>query len=85
VLAHGRPHVNAIYLARRVIPGEPGVVQLLLGVELSWWGRFRSQQEAVVHGLAACEWPVALMIVAVDGRFARLKKKFRALGNARLA
>ncbi|MCL2344467.1 MAG: M48 family metallopeptidase [Desulfobulbus sp.] len=84
VLGDNAPkHVSAIYLARRIIPADPGVRQWLIGVEISWWGRTRGKQKAIIDQLAAREWPLPLLFVAVDGSYAPLKKKFRALAGAR--
>jgi hypothetical protein len=77
-------YVSEAHIARRVIPADPSVVQLVVGVHLSWWGRQRSKQHEVVDRLAALEWPVPLIFLTVDGKFAPMKKKFRALKDARL-
>lgn len=77
-------HVAAVYLARRVIPADPSVVQLVMGVHLSWWGRRRAKQRTVVQRLAAIEWPVPLVFVTLDGQYAPMKKRFNALSDARL-
>lgn len=76
--------VTDVYLARRVIPADPGVVQLVMGVRLSWWGRRRGKQHAVVERLAALSWAVPLVFVTLDGKFAPMKKKFMALSDAKL-
>ena len=77
-------YVRAVYLARRVIPADPNVRQWLIGVELSWWGRQRNKQKTVIEKLVACEWPLPLLFVTLDGHYAPLKKKFRAQADARL-
>ncbi|HEX7888473.1 MAG TPA: M48 family metalloprotease [Ramlibacter sp.] len=74
-------HVKAIYLGRRVLPGSEKMTQLLLAVELTWWGQYRDQQGAVVNRLAEIEWPVELMIISLDHQYKPMKKKFRALGG----
>jgi len=61
------------------------MVQLVMGVQLTWWGRRRGKQREVVDRLARLEWPVPLFLIALDGRYAPLRKKFRALADARLA
>jgi Zn-dependent protease with chaperone function len=76
--------VAAVHLARRVIPADPATVQHLVGIEITWWGRQRGKQRAVVDRLAALEWPVPLVFVTLDGAFAPLKKKFRVQDDARL-
>ncbi|HEY9027872.1 MAG TPA: M48 family metallopeptidase [Burkholderiaceae bacterium] len=76
--------LREVYLARRVIPSDPSVVQLVMGVQLSWWGRRRGKQRATLERLARLEWPVALVFVTLDGQFATLRKKFRALPDAAL-
>jgi hypothetical protein len=77
-------YVRAIYLARRVIPVDPGVHQWLVGIELTWWGRQRDKQQEVVERLAVLDWPLPLLFVPLDGSYASLKKKFRALSGAQL-
>lgn len=77
-------HIDAVYLARRVIPADPSAVQLVMGLHLSWWGRRRGKQRAVVKRLAAMEWPVPLVFVALDGQYAPMKKQFRSLTDAKL-
>jgi hypothetical protein len=76
----GQRWVRRVWLARRVIPADPGAMHYLLGVELSWWGRRRGKQAEVVHGLARLEWPIPVFIVSLDGRFKPLKSRFEALG-----
>jgi len=77
--------VANVYLARRVIPADPGAVQLVMGVQLSWWGRRRGKQRAVVERLAALDWAVPLVFVSLDGKFAPMRKKFKALPDAKLS
>lgn len=77
-------HVAEVYVARRVIPADPTVVQWVMGVKLTWWGRQRGRQRAVVDRLAAMEWPVALLFFTLDAPYTPLRKKFRALPGARL-
>jgi hypothetical protein len=55
-----------------------------MGVRLSWWGRRRGRHEDVVNRLAALEWPVPLVFLTLDGQYAPLRKKFKALDDARL-
>lgn len=74
-------HVKAIYLGRRVLPGSEKLTQLLLAVELTWWGRLRGAQGEVVSRLADIEWPVELMIISLDHQYTPMKKKFQALGG----
>ena len=73
--------VKAIYLGRRVLPGSEKLTQLLLAVELTWWGRYRGKQGAVVARLAEIEWPVPLMIISLDHQYKPMKEKFQALGG----
>ena len=80
----GQRWVRRVWLARRVIPADPGAMHYLLGVELSWWGRRRGKQAEVVHGLARLEWPIPVFIVSLDGRFKPLKSRFEALGPSPL-
>lgn len=77
-------YIGEVYVARRVIPADPSSVQWVMGVKLSWWGRRRGKQTAVVERLAALEWPVPLTFVTLDGRFAPWLKKMRALPGSRL-
>jgi hypothetical protein len=65
-----------------VIPADGSVVQFVMGVELGFWGKRRGKQREVVDRLAALEWPVGLVFVSLDGRFAPLRKKLRALGDS---
>jgi hypothetical protein len=76
-------NIRNVYLARRVIPADPSVVQLVMGVELSWWGRRRNKQKDVVDRLAALGgWPVSLVFFTLDGELAPLKKKLQAMPDA---
>jgi Zn-dependent protease with chaperone function len=77
-----RRHVRRIFLARRVIPIDPSAGQWLLGVELTWWGRFRGRQKEVLGRLTALEWPLPLVMVTLDGRFAGMRSKFRGIPDA---
>ena len=77
-------HVAAIHLARRVIPADPSVVLLVMGVQLTWWGRQRKLHGAVVQRIAAGEFPVTMTVISIDGAYKAFEPKFRALGNARL-
>lgn len=77
-------HVQALYLARRVIPIDPQAVQWVMGVKLTYWGKWR-QQQSVVRRLAAMDTPVPFVIVALTGEFAVMEKKFRALADAKIA
>lgn len=79
-----RRHVARVSVARRVIPADPRAVQVLLGVELTWWGRRRGKQQEVVNRLAAQPWPLALTVVSLDGPLTKLRRRFRALSGARL-
>jgi hypothetical protein len=79
---HG--NVKAIYLARRVIPGSEKLTQLLLAVELTWWGLRRGKQDEVVERLAEIAWPVDLVIISLDHQYKPMKKKFAALGGEAL-
>jgi Zn-dependent protease with chaperone function len=81
-----RRFIARAYLARRVIPADGSVVQFVMGVELGFWGKRRGKQREVVDRLAALDWPVGLVFVSLDGRFAPLRKTLRALGDgARVA
>lgn len=77
-------YIAAVYLARRIIPADPSAVQLVMGVQLSWWGRRRGKQQAVVDRLAGMAWPVPMVFLTVDGRYAGMKKRFRSLPDGRL-
>ncbi|MET0544057.1 MAG: M48 family metalloprotease [Variovorax sp.] len=78
-------YVAAIFVARRIIPADPIVRQFLVGVELTWWGRRRGKQREVVDRLAAIEWPMPVVVVSIDGQYAKLKRSFESLGDAHLA
>ena len=77
-------HVEAVYLARRVIPADPSMVLLVMGVHLTWWGRWRKLQGEVVQRVAAGEFPVSLTVVSLGGTYKAFEPKFRALADARL-
>lgn len=79
-----RRHIAQLYLARRVIPADPGLVQLVLLVRLTRWAEFVSRGKAVVVRLASMEWPVAVTVVAMEQQFKPWRKKVRALPGARL-
>lgn len=85
VLGHPRAHVTEVYLARRVVPADPSVVQLVLGLHLTWWSRRRGKQAEVVKHYAALAWPVGLVVVTLDGQYKYWREKFQALPGARLA
>lgn len=77
-------HIGEVYVARRLIPADPGAVQWVMGVRLSWWGRRRGKQGEVVKRLAGMEWPVPLLFVTLDGHRAPWLKKMRTLAGSRL-
>jgi Zn-dependent protease with chaperone function len=77
-------HVEAVYLARRVIPADPSLVLLVMGVRLTWWGRQRKQQGAVVQRIADGGFPVSLTVISLGGTYERFEAKFKALDGARL-
>jgi Zn-dependent protease with chaperone function len=79
-----REHIAEVYLARRVIAADPSAVQWVMGLHLTWWGRRRGKQTAVVNRLAQLEWPVPLVFVTLDGRFTPWLKRLRGLAGARL-
>lgn len=79
-----RTFIAGVYLARRVIPADPSKVQLVMGVQPSWWGRRRGKQREVVERLAGLDWPLPLVFVTLDGKLAPMKKKFRALADGQL-
>ncbi|OYU68428.1 MAG: hypothetical protein CFE45_42815, partial [Burkholderiales bacterium PBB5] len=80
-----RQHVTEAWLARRVIPADDSSKQWVIGLRLGWWARRRGKQAEVVQRLANLEWPVPLIFVTLDGRFAPWLKKLRTLAGARLA
>jgi hypothetical protein len=79
-----RAHIAEVYLARRVIPADPGLVQHVLGVRVTWWGRWRGKQGEIIDRLAKLDWPVPLVVVSLDGRLAPWRKKFRLLAGAKV-
>ncbi|CAD5371986.1 Peptidase M48 [Rubrivivax sp. A210] len=79
-----RDSIAEVYIARRPIPADAQALQWVAGLRLSWWGRRRGKQAAVVQRLAQLEWPLPLVFVTLDGRFAPWLKKLRALPGARL-
>ncbi len=76
--------VDGVWLARRVLPADPSLVRLVMGVKLTWWGRFRGLQSTAVKRIAAREFPVTLTIVSVDAHGAAMEAKFKAMAGARL-
>lgn len=76
--------VGELYLARRVLPSDPAWPSYVLGVRLTWWGRRRGKQQAVIDQLAATAWPVPLFVCSLDGRLARLRGRLQALRGSRL-
>lgn len=76
--------IAEVYVARRVIPADASIVQLVMGVKLNWWARQRNRQRAIVDRLAALDWPVALVFFTLDAPYTPLRKKLRALPDARL-
>lgn len=77
-------HVAAVHLARRVLPSDASVNTYVLAVTLTWWGRRRGKQQAVIERLAAIEWPVHLFVCTLEGGFAKLKKPLRALAGSQI-
>lgn len=77
-------YVAALYLARRVLPSDPTLPTYVVGVTLTWWGRRRGKQQAVVDQLAALQWPLHLVVCTLEGQFAKLKKPMQKLAGARL-
>jgi Zn-dependent protease with chaperone function len=77
-------HVEAIHLARRVIPADPSIILLVMGVRLTWWGRRRKLQGTVVQRIAAGAFPVAMTVISLDGAYKAFEPKFKALEGARL-
>lgn len=84
IAGQDQEYVKAIYLGRRVLPGSEKLTQLLLAVELTWWGLQRDKQGEVVSRLAEIEWPVGLMIISLDHQYKPMKKKVKALGGEAL-
>lgn len=82
--ADPRKYIDAVFLARRVMPSDAGTTQLVVAVKLTWWGRRRGKQAEVVQHLAGLEWPVGIFIASMDGSYAPLRKKMRDLPDARL-
>lgn len=82
--AQVREGIAEAWLARRVIPADATVLQMVLGVRLRWWARRRGRQREIVKRLAALDWPVPLVVVTLDGRYAGLRKKLMQLGQARV-
>ncbi len=76
--------VKEAYLARRVIPADPSVVQLVLAVQLSAWAHHMGKQQQVIQQLVAMDWPVNLVFVTFDSALKPMAAKFRALAGARL-
>jgi hypothetical protein len=80
-----RRYIRRVFLARRIIPADPSMRPLLMGVELTWWGRRRGQQNAVVERLAKLEWPQTMVIATLDGKYRALGAKFKAMAGAAVA
>jgi hypothetical protein len=76
--------VKAIHVARRRIAADPRITQLLVGVQLTFWGRRRGRGEEVVNRVLALPWPDSVLVVAFEGPAAPLRKQFEALEGARL-
>jgi Zn-dependent protease with chaperone function len=76
--------VKAIHVARRRIAADERVTQLLVGVQLTFWGRRRSRGQEVVDKVLGLPWPDSVLVVAFEGPAAPLRKKFEALEGARL-
>ncbi|WP_158080923.1 hypothetical protein, partial [Pelomonas sp. KK5] len=77
--------VKRVYLARRIVRADSEARAWLVGVELSWWGRWRGKGGKATRELAAMEWPVPVMLAPLVAQFRPLRKKFRALPDAELA
>jgi hypothetical protein len=56
----------------------------VLGVTLTWWGRRRGKQQAVVDRLAAQAWPLHLFVCTLEGRYAKLARPMKALAGSKL-
>jgi hypothetical protein len=77
-------HVRHVYLVRRVLPVDPHARQWLVCVELDGWGRWRKQQSATIRPLASLEWPLPLTFLCLDGPFAPMLARCRAVPGAQL-
>jgi Zn-dependent protease with chaperone function len=80
-----RACVAEVYLARRVLQSDPTVQQFVVALRLDWWGRQRNRQQQVISRLTALEWPVPVLFFTLDGQYASLRKRLRALDGARIA
>jgi Zn-dependent protease with chaperone function len=72
--------IRSAWLARRVLPSDPGVPTYVLVLELTRWARFRSQGPKIVERVAAIEWPMHAFVCTADAN-APVAKKVRAAGR----
>jgi Zn-dependent protease with chaperone function len=77
-------HVEAVYLARRVIPADPSLVVLMMGVELSWLGRQGKRPQAVVDRLLTLDLPDGMTVMTLTGKYAPFAPKLKAIPGARI-
>lgn len=76
--------IAALYLARRVLPADPALPSYVLALAPTWWTRRLGRQHKLLEQIAAAEWPAPMLVCTLEGRFARMAKRLRALPNARL-
>jgi Zn-dependent protease with chaperone function len=75
---HGKGVAQA-WLARRVLPADPSVQTYVLGLRLTWWAARRGRGGAIVERLAANEWPMHMLLFALDGTCKPVEKRLRAV------
>lgn len=79
-----RKGIAALYFARRVLPADPSLPSYVLGVRTTWWARRLGRQPKLLQQLTQAEWPLEMLVCTLEGRFARLHKRLKALPGAQV-
>lgn len=78
------PYVAKAWIARRVLPADPGYPTYVLVAEMTSWARLRGKDGQVLEALARPAWPVHAFFTTGRGRYARLARQVKRLPDAAL-
>ena len=79
-----RTDIARLYLVRRVLPAAPTLPTYVLAVETTGLTRLLGRQSALMRRLAAMQWPVHLVICALDKQPENYANKVKAVPGSRL-
>lgn len=80
---HGAGVVQA-YFAQRIVPTDPSVRTHVLAIKVSWWAGWRDREGEIVARLAEADWPVHAIVCVLEGRYARMETRLKAMRGVRL-